>query len=79
MEGQILTGRWHRVWSIHLTKVITSGLTERCEVMVPNAKGQHPVDSSKVLERENHDRTRPISADRTLASVWSLYKHWSLG
>ena len=26
----------------------------------PNAGCQHPVDSSKVPERENHDRTRPV-------------------
>ena len=41
-------------------------MTERCEVMVPNTEGQHPVDSSKVPERENPDRTRPVNADRTL-------------
>ena len=45
----------------------------------PDAGCQRPVDSSKVLERENHDRTRPISANRTLASVWSHFKHRSLG
>ena len=32
---------------------------------------QRPVDSSKVLERENHDRTRPVSTDRALSSVRS--------
>ena len=61
-----MTGRWLRVRSVHLTKVLASGLTERCEVMSPDAEGQRPVDSSKVPERENHDRTRLVSADRTL-------------
>ena len=68
MEGQILTRRWLRVRSVHLTKVIASGLTGRCEVMSPDAEGQRPIDSSKVLERENHDRTRPVSANQTLAA-----------
>ena len=45
----------------------------------PDAGCQRPVDSSKVLERENHDRTRSVSADRTLSNVWSLLYHWSLG
>ena len=27
----------------------------------PDAGCQRPVDSSKVLERENHDRTRPVT------------------
>ena len=79
MDGQILTGRWLRVRSVHLTKVIASGLTGRCEVMVPDAEGQRSVDSSKVLDRENHDWTRPVSVDRTLASVQSHCKHWSSG
>ena len=41
-------------------------MTGRCEVKSPDAEGQRPVDSSKVLERENPDRTRPVNADRTL-------------
>ena len=27
----------------------------------PDAGCQRPVDSNKVLERENHDRTRPVT------------------
>ena len=45
----------------------------------PDAGCQRLVDSSKVPERENHDRTRPVSADWTLSSVRSQFKHWSLG
>ena len=41
----------------------------------PDAGCQRPVDSSKVPERENHDRTRPVSADRMLVSVRSHCKH----
>ena len=40
---------------------------------------QLPVDSSKVSERENRDRTCPVSADQTLSSVRSQLKHWVLG
>ena len=36
---------------------------------------QRPIDSTKVLERENHDRTRSVSADRMLSSVRSHFKH----
>ena len=65
--GSGMTGRWRRVQSVHLTKVIAFGL--------PDAESLRPVDSSKVPERENYDRTRPVSADRTLPSVRSHYKH----
>ena len=41
-------------------------MTGRCEVKSPDAEGQRPVDSSKVPERENPDRTRSVNADRTL-------------
>ena len=41
-------------------------MTGRYEVMAPDAEGQRLVDSSKVPERENHDQTHPINADRTL-------------
>ena len=41
-------------------------MTGRYEVMVPDAKGQRPVDSSKVPERENRDQTRPVSAGHTV-------------
>ena len=34
--------------------------------MSPDAEGQRPVDSSKVLERENPNQTRPVNADWTL-------------
>ena len=41
-------------------------------------RGERPDagDSSKVPERENHGRTHPISAKRTLSSVRSQLKHW---
>ena len=41
-------------------------MTGRCEAKSPDAEGQRPVDSSKVLERENPDQTRPVNVDRTL-------------
>ena len=41
----------------------------------PDAGCQRSVNSSKVPERENHDQTRPVSADRTLSSVRSQLKH----
>ena len=66
-----VTGCWLRVRSVHLTKVIASSLTRRWEMKWPDAESLRPVDSSKVSERENHDRTRPVSANRTLASVRS--------
>ena len=52
-------------------------MTERCEVMVPNAEGQHPVDSNNVPKRENPDRTRLVNADRTLIRFWLLTGHCS--
>ena len=50
----MLTGRWRRVRSVHLIKVISSS--------GPDAGCRRPVDSSKVLERENHDQTHSVSA-----------------
>ena len=45
----------------------------------PNAGCQRPVDSSKVPERENRDRTHPVGANWTLSYVWSQLKHWVSG
>ena len=47
-------------------------MTECYEVKSPDAEGQHPVDSSKVLERENPDRTCLVNADWTLIRFWLL-------
>ena len=41
-------------------------MTERCEVMSPDAEGQRSVDYSKVPKRENPDWMRPVNANRTL-------------
>jgi hypothetical protein len=38
----------------------------------PNAEDQRPVDSSKILEKEFYDQTRPISTDRTLGVQRSI-------
>ena len=40
---------------------------------------QRSVNSSKVLESSFHDRTRPVSADRTLVKVRSQLKWLSGG
>ena len=81
----MLTGRWFQcdqtlaqspVSSFDQGEVVWCDRTLRGER--PNAGCQRPdarcerlVDSSKVSERENRDRTCPVSADRTLASVRS--------
>ena len=56
----------HRVWLVHLTEEIKSGVTGRWEVMRPDAEGQRPVDSSKGQDLRKCDRTRPVDTDRTL-------------
>ena len=82
MENQILTGRWLRVDRTLAQSPVSSfdqGEIVWCDRTLrgerPDAGCQRPVDSSKVLERKNLDRTRPVSADRTLASVRSQLKH----
>ena len=68
MEGQILTGRWFRcdqtlaqslVNSFDQGEIVWRDRTLRGER--PDAGCQHSVDSSKVPERENHDRTRSVT------------------
>ena len=41
-------------------------MTGHCEVMVPDAEGQRPIDSSKILEREKCDQMHSVSVDRML-------------
>ena len=64
----MLTGRWFRgdrtlaqspVSSFDQGEIIWCDRTLRGER--PNVGCQRPVDSSKVLERENRDRTRPVT------------------
>ena len=75
----MLTGRWRRVWSVHLIKVKSFGSDQTLRGEWPDAEGQRPVDSNKVPERENHNRTCSVNADRMLANVRSHFKHWSSG
>ena len=86
MECQILTGHWFRcdrtlaqssVSSFDQGEIFWHDRTLRGEQ--PDVGCQRPVDSSKVPERENRDRTRPVNADRMLSSVRSQLKHWILG
>ena len=81
----MLTERWFRcdrtlaqspIISFDQGEVVWCDRTLRGER--PNVGCQRPVDSSKVPESGFHDRTRPISADRTLSSVRSQLKHWVL-
>ena len=82
----MLTGRWFwcdrtlaqsPISSFDQGEVVWCDWTLRGER--PDAGCQRPVNSRKVPERENHDRTRLVSADRTLSSVRSQLKHWVLG
>ena len=41
----------------------------------PDAGCQRPVDSNKVLERENRNRTCPVSADPTLCNIPDVIKY----
>ena len=68
MEDQILIGRWLRfdrtlaqspVSSFDQGEVVWYNRTLRGER--PDAECQRPVDSSKVPERENRDRTRSVT------------------
>ena len=52
-------------------------MTGRCEVKSSDAEGQRPVNSSKVLERENPDQTCSVNADRTLIRFRLLTGHCS--
>ena len=45
--------------------------------MSPDAEGQRLVDSSKVSEKENPNRTRPVNADGMLIRFWLLIEHCS--
>ena len=82
----MLTERWLRFDQTLVLGPVSSfdqGVFVWCDrtlrVERPDAGCQRSVDSSKVPERKNRDRTRPVSADRTLASIRSHCKHWSLG
>ena len=78
----MLTGRWFR-YDRTLTQSLVSSFDQGefvwCDQTLRgerlDAGCQRLVDSSKVPERENHDRTCLVSADRTLASVRSHFKH----
>ena len=70
MEGQILIERWLRsdrtlaqspVYSFDQGEIVWCDRTLRGERLDTGC--QRPVDSSKVPERENRDRTRPVSAN----------------
>ena len=58
---------------------VRSVLTGRCSASDRTLGVQRPVDISKVLVRGKRDRTRLVSADRTLSSIQSTLNHWSLG
>ena len=82
----MLTGCWLRCDRMLAQSPVNSfdqGEIVWCDWMLRgeqlDTRYQHPVDSSKVLERENRDRTCPVSADRTLSSVRSQLKQWSSG
>ena len=64
----MLTERWFRCDRTRVQSPISSfdqGEFVWCDRTLrgerPDAGCQRPVDSSKVLERENHDRTRPVT------------------
>ena len=78
MEGQMLTRHWRRVRSVHLIKVKSSGCDRTLSEKWPDARCQSLVNSSKVPERENPDRTCPVSADRTLVRFWLQTGRWTV-
>ena len=82
----MLTGRWfqcNRTLAQSLINSFDQGEIIWCDRTLrgerQDAGCQRPIDSSKVLEKENRDRTRPVSADWTLSSVWSQLDHWISG
>ena len=62
----MLTEHWFRCDRMLAQSPVSSFDQGEVVWMRPDAGCQSPVNSSKVPERENPDRTCPVSADRTL-------------
>ena len=68
----MLTGRWF--WCDRTLEQSLISSFDQGEVvwLQPDAGCQSLINSSKVSEKENPDRTCPVSADRTLVRFWLL-------
>ena len=69
VAGLVVTGRWRVSPVSSFDQLKSSGTDQTLSEHGPDIGVQRPVNSREVPEREFSDRTRSVSADRTLVMI----------